>query len=173
MKISWVSPSVSYDPDGFSLNQLRIRGFRSLTSRYDLFLRELPRDGYNIQRVDIVKGANSLIYGQADPGGKVNNVPKLALQNKNYLRVKTSFGSDDYQRHELDANKVITDQLSVRVMAVDFETEYDQDYREREFTGATIEASYRPFENTELRMHVETVDSDQKLPLAHVPRFTR
>jgi outer membrane receptor protein involved in Fe transport len=162
--LALVSPSIAYDPDNFSLNQIRIRGFRSLTSRYDLFFRELPRDNYNTQRVDIVKGANSLIYGQADPGGKVNNVPKLALQNKNYLRVKTSFGSDDYQRHELDANKVITDQLSVRVMAVDFETEYDQDYREREFTGATIEASYRPFENTELRMHVETVDSDQNFP---------
>ena len=162
--LAMISPSIAYDPDNFSLNQIRIRGFRSLTSRYDLFFRELPRDNYNTQRIDIVKGANSLIYGQADPGGKVNNVPKLALQNKNYLRVKTSFGSDDYQRHELDANKVITDQLSVRVMAVDFETEYDQDYREREFTGATIEASYRPFENTELRMHVETVDSDQNFP---------
>ncbi len=33
------SASVSQDPDGFSFNQLRIRGFRSLTQRYDLFWR--------------------------------------------------------------------------------------------------------------------------------------
>jgi len=45
-----VTASVTREPDGFSENQLRIRGFRSLTQRYDLFWRELERDGYNIQR---------------------------------------------------------------------------------------------------------------------------
>jgi len=162
--LALASPSIAFDPDNFSLNQIRIRGFRSLTSRYDLFFRELPRDNYNTQRVDIIKGANSLIYGQADPGGKVNNVPKMALFNKSYVRAKTTAGSDDYLRNELDTNQIINDKLAVRVMAVDFEREFDQDYREQEFTGATLETTFRPTQNTTLRMHLETVDQDLNFP---------
>ena len=39
--------------------------------------RNLPKDGYNISRYDI-KGANSLIFGQASPGGSVNAIPLVA-----------------------------------------------------------------------------------------------
>jgi outer membrane receptor protein involved in Fe transport len=162
--LSLVSPSVAYDPDGFSLNQIRIRGFRSLTSRYDWFWRELPRDGYNTARLDIVKGANSLLFGQADPGGKVNNVPKLAQRGKNITRLKMTDGSNAYRRYEADANVSVNDNLDLRFLGVDFRTEYDQDYRFREFTGGTLEASYRPSTKTELRLHFETVDTEQNFP---------
>ena len=59
-----VVSGIDTDPDGFSLDRLRIRGFRASVSRYDYFPRTVPRDGYNVNRVDIIKGANSLIFGQ-------------------------------------------------------------------------------------------------------------
>jgi outer membrane receptor protein involved in Fe transport len=98
---------------------LRIRGFRSLTQRYDLFYREVERDGYNIQRADIVKGANSLMYGQADPGGLINSVPKMAQHNKDFARIKGTVGNKNYERAEFDSNHVINDELAVRLMGMD------------------------------------------------------
>ena len=155
--------SVTQDPDGFSLNQLRIRGFRSLTQRYDLFWREIERDGYNIQRVDIVKGANSLMYGQADPGGQINSVPKVAQFNNDFVNLRGTAGNKNYRRLEIDANHALSDQVAVRVMGVDFSRELDQLYEFAEISGATLEVSYRPTDNTQLRAHIEHIDLNQNL----------
>ncbi len=157
------SASVSLDPDGFSLNQLRIRGFRSLTQRYDLFWREIERDSYNIQRVDIVKGANSLIYGQADPGGQINSVPKLAQLGKDFVNLKAIVGNKEYRRGEFDANFSVNEDLAVRVMGVEFTRELDQLYEYADLRGTTIETTYRPFENSVFRARVEHIDLDQNL----------
>ena len=155
--------SVSEDPDGFSLNQLRIRGFRSLTQRYDLFWREITRDGYNIQRVDIVKGANSLMYGQADPGGQINSVPKMAQIGKDFANFKHTAGNKDYSRSEVDFNYSPSDKFAVRLMGVDFSRDLDQLYEYADISGATLEAMYRPNSKTQLRAHIETIELDQNL----------
>lgn len=156
--------SVTRDPDGFSFNQIRIRGFRSLTQRYDLFWREIERDGYNIQRVDIVKGANSLIYGQADPGGKVNSIPKKAMYGKTFFNFRGTLGNKNYQRIEADANIAVSDAFAVRLMAFDFERDYDQLYKTRSLRGATVELGYRLGKNTLFRVHLERMETQQNLP---------
>lgn len=156
--------SVTRDPDGFSFNQIRIRGFRSLTQRYDLFWREIERDGYNIQRMDIVKGANSLIYGQADPGGKVNAIPKKAMYGKTFYNLRGTVGNKEFLRLEADANIAVTDDFAVRVMALDFKRDYDQLYKTRELRGATVELSYRLNKNTLFRVHLERMETEQNLP---------
>jgi outer membrane receptor protein involved in Fe transport len=155
--------SVSQDPDGFSFNQLRIRGFRSLTQRYDLFWREIERDGYNIQRVDIVKGANSLIYGQADPGGQINSVPKVAQIGNNFVNMKATVGNNEYRRFEFDANYTVNDEFAVRAMGVDFTRELDQLYEFSDRRGGTIETTWRPTNKTQLRARVEYIELDQNL----------
>lgn len=155
--------SVSADPDGFSLNQLRIRGFRSLTQRYDLFWREIERDGYNIQRVDIVKGANSLMYGQADPGGQINSVPKMAQFKENFVALKGTMGTNDFRRGEFDINHVFNDKFAMRLMGLDFSRDLDQLYEYVDQQGATLELNYRPTEKTQLRAHIEHVGLDQNL----------
>ncbi|MFU8848336.1 MAG: TonB-dependent siderophore receptor [Opitutales bacterium] len=155
--------SVSQDPDGFSLNQLRIRGFRSLTQRYDLFWREIDRDGYNIQRIDIVKGANSLMYGQADPGGQINSVPKMAQFNESFGVVKGTMGTNDFRRGEIDFNHVFNDKFAARVMGLDFSRDLDQLYEFVDQQGATLELNYRPTRKTQFRAHVEHVNVEQNL----------
>lgn len=155
--------SVTRDPDGFSFNQIRIRGFRSLTQRYDWFWREIERDSYNIQRVDIVKGANSLIYGQADPGGKVNSVPKMADHKKSFGVAKGTVGNKEFRRFEVDVNAAVSEKLAMRVMAVDFSREFDQTYEYQNLTGGTVELSYRPTQKTFLRAHLEKIALEQNL----------
>lgn len=158
-----VTASVTRDPDGFSFNQIRIRGFRSLTQRFDLFWREIERDGYNIQRVDIVKGANSLIYGQADPGGKVNSVPKEAMYGSTFNNLQATFGNKDFQRFELDSNLKLSDDLAVRVMAFDHSQEFDSLYEYRDLKGATVDLGYRLNSNIRFRLRYERMDTVQNL----------
>jgi iron complex outermembrane receptor protein len=59
------------------------------------------RDLANIERIEVLKGPASVLYGRGDPGGLINMVtkkPKLVAE-QNYT-VQT--GSDDFWRGELD-----------------------------------------------------------------------
>ena len=167
------SPSIEGESNDFSLNKIKIRGFRSGSSRYDLYIRSLARDGYNTDRLDIIRGANSLIYGQATPGGKVNFVPKTARFNDSFVTVSGQIGNKDYRRGILDINQVVNDKVAVRVMAVDHAQSYDQKYRSRTLNGATLEATYKPTDKTQLRLHLETVDSKLYYPSKNMTDQTR
>lgn len=156
--------SVTLDPDGFSFNQIRIRGFRSLTQRFDLFWREIERDGYNIQRMDIVKGANSLIFGQADPGGVVNAIPKKAVHGNSFYNLSAAFGNKNFQRFVLDANMTVTDKFAVRLMAFDMDRDFDQLYKTLHQRGATLDLGYRLNRKTHFRVRYERMETEHNLP---------
>ena len=116
--LAMVSAAIDEDPNGFSLDRIRIRGFRNSFSRFNFFKRNLPTDSYNIGRVDIIKGANSLIFGQASPGGSTNSAPLIANFNGNNRVANVTVGNKDFFRTRFSSNQVINDQLAVRVMAV-------------------------------------------------------
>ncbi len=99
--LAMVSASIDEDPNGYSLDRIRIRGFRNSFSRFNFFKRNLPTDSYNIARVDIIKGANSLIFGQASPGGSVSSAPMLANFRGNTKALSATVGNKDYMRMTL------------------------------------------------------------------------
>lgn len=80
---------------GFELNQY-LDGMRTLTGGYSL-----PQpDPYLLERVEVLRGPASVLYGQADPGGVVNLVTKrptaeargdALLQLGNRHRVQAAF----------------------------------------------------------------------------------
>ena len=116
--LAMVSAAIDEDPSGFSLDRIRIRGFRNTFPRFNFFKRNLPTDSYNIARVDIIKGANSLIFGQASPGGSVSNSPMLANFRENTKAVYAAVGIKDFQRTTLNANQIINDNFAIRVMII-------------------------------------------------------
>ena len=117
--------------------------------------RATPLDYYIGERADIIRGANSLIYGQADPGGKVNIISKVANLSKNETRYGLEIGSHKYNKKNLDTNIVLGDKAAVRVMATDSYREFTQNHRFQEYTGVALEASYLPTKNTRLRFHID------------------
>ena len=117
--LAQVSASLDTDPTSYSLDQIRIRGFRNTHARYNGFRRSIPRDSYNTSRIDIIKGANSLIFGQASPGGSVNAIPAIANFRKDAGSFVYAVGNKGYDRKVLNYNKVINDQIAFRFMALD------------------------------------------------------
>ena len=162
--LAMVSASIDEDPNGFSLDRIRIRGFRNSFSRFNFFKRNLPTDPYNIARVDIIKGANSLIFGQASPGGSVSNAPMLANFNKNTKALSVSVGIKDYQRTNFNANQIINDNFAVRVMGVHSEQGYDHQYKSNELDALTVATTMRLTPKTQLRLHFEGVSATNRIP---------
>lgn len=84
----------------------KIRGFTSL----DVYRNSLalPGDSYagmndmaNIERVEVLKGPASVLYGRAEPGGVINLVTKQPLFEERYV-VDQQIGSFDHYRTQWD-----------------------------------------------------------------------
>jgi iron complex outermembrane receptor protein len=54
----------------------------------------LPRSMANIEQVEVIKGPASILYGQGEPGGLVNNITKKPL-DYNFYTVTQEVGSFD------------------------------------------------------------------------------
>ncbi len=162
--IAGLIASAETEEDGFTNRAVRFRGFRSNFQLFEFMPRQISQNGYNIDRADVVRGANSLIYGQAAPGGKINFLAKTARFDKDKTSFDTSVSDKDLFRVSFDHNQIINDKLAVRVMGVHEEREFNQDFKEKEFNGLTVEATYRPTEKTQIRLHLEGIDERRNSP---------
>jgi outer membrane receptor protein involved in Fe transport len=163
--LAMVSAAIDEDPNGFSLDRIRIRGFRNSFSRFNFFKRNLPTDNYNVGRVDIIKGANSLIFGQASPGGSTNSAPLIANFNGNNRVANVTVGNKDFFRTRFSSNQIINDQLAVRVLAVHNEKGADNPLNSTNLDAFTLAATWRVSPKTQVRMHMEGVDVLNKIPV--------
>lgn len=101
---------------------VRMRGF-SLQQAGDIYvdgLRDAPlieRDTFNLDRVEVLKGSASMLFGKGSTGGVVNQVnkqPFLLDQNEVNLMV----GSGNTRRATVDLNKQTSENSALRINAM-------------------------------------------------------
>jgi outer membrane receptor protein involved in Fe transport len=105
----------------------RVRGLASADNTRDYFLSEIPWDGYNVDRVDLQRGPNSILFGVGSPAGIINtSLNGATFKNANKFENRIDrWGSF---RNSLDLNYVILkNELSIRFAALDDDTKYQQD----------------------------------------------
>ena len=95
-------------PDGESSSGFEIRGFPT----YQYYLDgvrvspDLHHDGFrdfaNVDRIDILKGPASLLYGRTEPGGLINIITKRPLEHP-LLTLEQQVGSFGHERTQIDA----------------------------------------------------------------------
>lgn len=105
----------------------RVRGLAEAENTRDFFISEVPWDGYNVVRVDLQRGPNSILFGLGSPGGVINtNLKKASVENENEVSIRVDeHGS---LRTVADFNKVlIEDQLFARYIYLNDQTEFQQD----------------------------------------------
>ena len=92
---------------------LRIRGFEQFVFNADgmasnpFFGDQVFLDLANVERVEVLKGPASVIYGQGDPGGIVNLVTKKPLAEP-YYAADLTVGSDEFVRPAIDLSTPLT-----------------------------------------------------------------
>ncbi len=105
----------------------RVRGLTQADNTRDFFLTDIPWDSYNVGRVDLQRGPNSILFGIGSPSGIVNASINSASFKDSY-KATIGFGSFGSQRYTLDLNEaIIPDQLAVRVSGLSDQTKYRQD----------------------------------------------
>ena len=87
----------------------KIRGFQATTYRDGLTLssmRGVREDPFAFERVEILRGANSTLFGAADPGGSVNFVTKKPRFEK-FGQIYGTYGSFNHKETGIDVGDVL------------------------------------------------------------------
>lgn len=149
MNVSSVEPA----PDGQSALGFALRGFPT----YQYYLDgvrvspDLHHDGYrdlaNVERIDVVKGPASTLYGRMEPGGLINVVTKQPLARP-YSAFDQSVGAFGFERTQLDLGGPLSADTSVQYR-LNAAQESSGSFRElqashRLFIAPVVKWSYSP-----------------------------
>lgn len=101
---------------------IRLRGF-SLAGTGDIFLDGMrdpafyDRDTFNNDRIEVLRGSASMLFGRGSTGGAVNQVSKVPrlIDEK---EVGLTLGSHGYRRLTADLNQVTGENAAVRITAM-------------------------------------------------------
>ncbi len=105
---------------GRSGDNMNLRGFYTFGDLYLDGIRDTAqynRETFNLEQIDVLRGAGAMLFGRGQAGGVINQVSKTPLRLDQY-KVTGSVGTDGYREATADLNKVIDERTAIRVNAM-------------------------------------------------------
>ncbi|MRW92012.1 TonB-dependent siderophore receptor [Duganella sp. FT80W] len=102
-------------------DNLFIRGYNAQTDTYIDGIRDSgsgSREIFDLEQIEVVKGPNSAYGGRSSAGGGINLVSKMP-KAENFINGSVGVGSSEYRRGTLDVNRMINDDVAVRLNLMD------------------------------------------------------
>lgn len=164
------------DVDNVSLNPTtsnRIRGLgaANMSIAGTAMTSTIPVDTYNVDAVEISRGANSSIFGVGEVSGTVNLVPSAAILNRNARSVSVSGSNFGTLRSTMDVNHVLVDnRLGLRILGVAENRGFERQPAFDKTRRLTLSMTARPFRNTTLRISQEWFEQVYSRPNSMMPR---
>jgi TonB-dependent siderophore receptor len=137
----------------------QIRGFNATTYRDGMTLgsmRGVREEPYAYERVEVLRGSNSTLFGTADPGGSVNFVskqPKFEEFANSYL----TYGSNDHKELGVDVGDVLNAEgtLAYRFTGKVKDSALDYDHSQDDETFLMGGLTWEPTDYTSLSLIVD------------------
>ena len=132
-------------------NTFAIRGFPTRTT----FLNGTPSsassttDTSNIERVEVLKGPASVLYGLVEPGGIVNIITRTP-RRKTLAALEQQFASNGYYRTAVDINTPLTEGVAIRLTGAAVNAGSFRNFGESERYAIAPSLLWKPGEDTEL-----------------------
>jgi hypothetical protein len=106
----------------------RVRGLDSADNTRNYFISDIPWDGYNVGRVDLQRGPNSILFGTGSPAGIINTSTNDASFKTAY-NVENRIDQYGSVRNSVNFNKVLIDgELAIRISALKDNEKYEQHF---------------------------------------------
>lgn len=166
-------PGISLETGEGHRDEIFIRGQESTADFYLDGLRDdaqYYRSLYNIERIEVLKGANALIFGRGGGGGVVNRVSKTARASASFTEIEGSVSSFGAFALAADVNQPLGDSVAARLNAAYEEFASNRNFYDGRFIGIspTISASVGP--DTRLTA-IYSYDDDARVTDRGVPSF--
>lgn len=154
----------AYKPtNSFNVNTFVFRGVVNSFQSRNYFLWYNPSDGFSTERIDVVRGPNAILFGDADPGGMMNINTKRALFNDS-TAVSVKIGSWNNERGTLDINRVITSKWAARINLVYEEKDNWQHWVGQRRKGIHFTTTWQPTTNMHIRLEGEYQHMKRRVP---------
>ncbi len=102
-------------------DNMNLRGFYTFGDMYLDGIRDTAqynRETFNVEQVDVLRGAGAMLFGRGQAGGVINQVTKTPLDVDQY-RLTASTGSNGYRQLTADMNKSVSEDTGLRVNLMD------------------------------------------------------
>jgi outer membrane receptor for ferric coprogen and ferric-rhodotorulic acid len=140
----------------------QVRGFRSATQTRNYFVTALDGDAYNIERIDVARGPNSLLFGVGGPSGVVNTTTKQADPTRNFGQISTLVASFNKERYALDVNQgLLNKRFGVRTNLLYQKADGYHDFEADNQKRGALALTWKITDSTTLRVSGEIGELDQ------------
>lgn len=140
------------------LDQLSIRGFSPATYLDGLRMpgsrdASPQKDAFDLERVEVLRGPSSVLYGQASPSGVVNMVSKLPTETP-FHEIGLTYGTFNKKRTTFDFGGPIDDQgvYSYRLSGLYDDADGQVEHTETRRQSIAGAFTWRPSEDTSLTL---------------------
>jgi outer membrane receptor for ferric coprogen and ferric-rhodotorulic acid len=128
-------------------NRINFRGLPSGRQLKDGFPTYAPVDTYNLERMEISRGAGGISYGDTDATGTINTGSKRARFRDSY-DVQARYDDRGSQRLTADLNRVLVDKtLALRLNLINSDLEGWHENTARNMRGWAGAVRYQPFKH--------------------------
>ncbi len=145
--------------------EVRFRGLGRATTTSNYIQIAGSSDRYNSESAEVLRGANSVLFGLAEPAGLVSYRTKMASLTKSRMSLETRVDNFGSRRGVFDVNQVIKRGfLGVRAVALYAQNRYEVDTAYNDDRRYYFTTTFRPFSKTAIRAYYERVDNDGRRP---------
>lgn len=102
---------------GRSGDSIILRGFSAFGDTYRDGQRDAAqynRDPFTDEKIEVLKGASSMLFGRGSTGGVINQVSKTPFAGE-LAEVTGTVGSNDFFRSTMDVNQALSDTAAIRL----------------------------------------------------------
>lgn len=157
-------------------DQYTIRGFVSYNNYYNgLPLQYINNwnlypqvDAFATQRIEVLKGPTSSLYGSAPPGGMINQIGKQP-ERYEHTQVKLSTGNHYLQELGIDHNGVVNDHFDYRIVALARKQHAQMKTTKEERKLFAPSATWRITPKTTLNLNLYYQDDPKLVPSTPLP----
>ena len=136
----------------------RARGFDAITTSADFYATNLPSELYNVERITLANGPQSILFGLGNAGGAIDTSTKRALM-RSANEVSLRGDNNGSFRSTLDVNRVLLPQrLAFRFAAVRNEGKSSVEHAFNRQSRAFGALTWKLAPKSTLRLSAEKID---------------
>lgn len=145
--------------------EVRVRGLGRATTTINYIEVLGSTDRYNTDRSEFLRGANSILFGLAEPAGLINSSTKVARTRRNATVIETKFDDNGSNRFVLDHNQVLVkNRLALRAVGLYNDQRYEVDSAFQRDKRLFVTGTYTPFSGTTIKAYYEAQNSRGRRP---------
>jgi len=152
-------PGVHADPFGYDSrgDSALIRGQQAayfvdgLRTTYGFNSTSAPIEPYALERIEVLRGPGSMLYGQVPTGGMINAVSKLP-SDVPYTELGVEYGSHDFKQVKFDSTGTLTEdgKWLYRIVGLARDADTQVDFVENDRLMLAPSLTYRPTNDTSI-----------------------